>query len=248
MIGDACCATPPAGSGSPADLALLFLAGLTISVGHCTGMCGPLVGVVFGARDPERGSLARRLGAYHSGRLLSYAVIGAFFGLVSMFGLRGIGPSGQGALSVACGAAVIALGLELLGVRFVPPIGAVTTRTRPRGLIQVLFRGAMRRGDFPVGVVNGFLPCGPVLAAAIAAGAAAGPIRGAAAMLAYGLGTLPALVVLSVGVRRLPMHRLAHAQRIGAAVVVVTGIQMGLRGLASLGALDHVMLGKVMLW
>ena len=247
MIGDTCCATSPAGAtGSPADLALLFLAGLTISLGHCTGMCGPLIGVVFGGQ--KRGSLARRLGTYHSGRLLSYAVIGAFFGLVSMFGLRGIGASGQGALSLVCGAAVIALGLELLGVRFVPSLGAATTRARPRALIQALFRRAMRRGDFPIGVMNGFLPCGPVLVAALAAGAAAGPWRGAAAMLAFGLGTLPTLVVLSVGVRRLPVARLAQAQRVGAAVVVITGTQLSLRGLAALGAFDHVMLGKVMLW
>ena len=49
----------------------------------------------------------------------------------------------------------------------------------------------------PLGLALGFLPCGMVYAA-LAAAASAGPLLGGAAMLGFGIGTVPALVAVAV--------------------------------------------------
>jgi sulfite exporter TauE/SafE len=81
-------------------------------------------------------------------------------------------------------------------------------RAQPRlaGLVPALAGGAgfaslarpvARLGGLPLGLALGFLPCGMVYAA-LAGAASAGPLLGAAAMLAFGLGTVPALMVVAV--------------------------------------------------
>ena len=47
---------------------------------------------------------------------------------------------------------------------------------------------------YALGVVLGFLPCGLIYAALAAAAAAGDPLRGAAAMAAFALGTMPGLI------------------------------------------------------
>jgi hypothetical protein len=56
---------------------------------------------------------------------------------------------------------------------------------------------------FAAGLLWGWLPCGLVYAALLAAAMAGDPARGALAMLAFGLGTLPWLLAAGVGAARL---------------------------------------------
>jgi sulfite exporter TauE/SafE len=53
-------------------------------------------------------------------------------------------------------------------------------------------------GEYLLGVALGFLPCGFLYAAIAAAASSARPELGAAAMVAFGLGTAPALMVVGV--------------------------------------------------
>ena len=53
-------------------------------------------------------------------------------------------------------------------------------------------------GGYPLGVVLGFLPCGFLYAALTTTAASGSPLLGALGMLAFGLGTVPALVAVGV--------------------------------------------------
>ena len=71
------------GSAEPVSLALLFTTGLLMSLGHCIGMCGPIV-TAFALAQADAASsrwrLAVPLVVYQAGRVASYALIGVVMG------------------------------------------------------------------------------------------------------------------------------------------------------------------------
>ena len=107
-----------------------------------------------------------------------------------------------------------------------------------------------RRGAgawFLLGAANGFLPCGPVYA--VAAGTvAARPLAGAAAMLFFGLGTIPALLAFALGAARIGPAAQRRFNRLAAVVVLVIGAQLILRGAAALGWVGHLRFGSLVLF
>jgi sulfite exporter TauE/SafE len=251
-VDNSCCAAivDPSGTGGPVALGLLFTAGVTISLGHCVGMCGPIVAAIFG---PNAGSPAQalpRMGLYHLGRITSYVLIGAAFGPIgSATHLAGSAPTVQAIVALAAGVLIVFMALGLAGI--VPHVAALErTRFGMRVVraIQHTIRTRSRRRHFGLGVANGFLPCGPVLAAAAVAAAAASPLDGMLAMGVYGIGTVPALVALGFVVGRMSAVMRRRLVHVGAGLVLLVGVQLALRGLGALGAVDHLALGPVMLW
>lgn len=189
-------------------LASLFLAGLIGSATHCTGMCGPFVLSQTMARleavpaermrefDRLRGAA---LVPYHLGRASTYALLGAVLaslagGLVDLAGLRWF----SAALLVLAALFFAGYGLRALAVP-IPWLGSGGTswwsRTVAPTAAPFLRRPVGWRG-YILGVALGFLPCGLLygaLAAAAASGDAAG---GALAMIAFTVGTVPALLAI----------------------------------------------------
>jgi sulfite exporter TauE/SafE len=102
---------------------------------------------------------------------------------------------------------------------------------------------------FGLGIAWGFLPCGLVLAALLAAAAAGTPLLGGVTMLAFGVGTWPLTWGMQMLARR-PNWKTAvpHLRLIGAFAIVLFGVQMSLRGLAMWGWVSHLHVGSVMLW
>jgi sulfite exporter TauE/SafE len=185
----------------------LLLAGAAGSTMHCVPMCG---GFVLGqvadrmVRLPV-GRLCewRRVGTgallpYHLGRLTTYAALGAVSGVggAALGRLPWLGFASD-ALLLLGAALFVAHALRRLvpgAVKFVPiPDHA------PAGFARAIARGtAGISGGYPLGVALGFLPCGLLYAALATAAASGNPALGALAMLAFGLGTVPALMVVGV--------------------------------------------------
>jgi sulfite exporter TauE/SafE len=188
-----------------AALAAAFLAGLLGSL-HCVGMCGGFAAVC----SRSRGGLP----AWHAGRIATYALLG---GLAGVAGALLPGPAWIPAALAAVLLIWFALGLAGLvpEPRLVPPhlvaIGARAARsTSPAA--QIVF-----------GVVNGFLPCGLVYSALSIPIALADPLGGALAMVAFGAGTVPALSLAALGLRRLVLSSLWR-RRVFALLVLTTGL------------------------
>jgi sulfite exporter TauE/SafE len=87
-----------------------------------------------------------------------------------------------------------------------------------------------------------------VVAAALSAAAAAHVGTGMLLMTAYGLGTVPALVGLAVASHRAGPVVRRRFYRVGGVLILLVGLQLGLRGAAALGWVPHVHLGDVVLW
>jgi sulfite exporter TauE/SafE len=200
---------PLAGGGM---LLGLFVAGAAGSTLHCVPMCGGFVlGQVadrMAAMPAARLCEWRRVGAgvllpYHLGRLTTYAGLGAIAGLggaalarLPWFGLL------SAALLLA------AAGLFLLHAlrRAVPLLSRVLPglERAPRGWNQAIARltrnldRTRRSGGYVLGLALGFLPCGLLYAALAATAASGSPALGALGMLAFGLGTAPALMAVGI--------------------------------------------------
>jgi hypothetical protein len=217
-------------------------------------MCGPLIGAYGCAQRAggrERGALAVALGLYHTGRLSSYAALGALFGLLGAAGgLAGEHAAlGQAVLAIGASALMIFLGLGLLGLLPHRPAGWTgRIATRVMSAVRALFATRRAVGRFALGAAQGLLPCGPIYAVALAALGRGSASGGALALLAYGVGTLPVLFAVGFGLPQLGVNTRLRLHRLGAALVVLVAVQMGLRGLAVLELVPHVHLGEVVLW
>jgi uncharacterized protein len=220
-----------------AQLAAVFVVGL-LGGAHCVGMCGGIVAALTVRMPGERPRRSLSF-AYHAGRIATYCAAGAVAGAAGSLALLadGVVPV-QIALYVFAQLMLLALGLYLLGVpRYVEVFERagrrLWRRVQPRA--QALFPVRTPARAFGVGLAWGFLPCGlvySVLATAMVFGGAAG---GAAVMLAFGLGTLPALLAAGEVLPALERWRRSPwTRRIAGGAVVA----FGLLGLAHAAELD----------
>jgi sulfite exporter TauE/SafE len=186
----------------------LFVAGAAGSVVHCGPMCGVFVLGQMSERmarlPPQLLCERQRIGnglllPYHLGRLTTYAGLGALAaGSTAMFDqVAWFGRLSAGLLVIA---ALLFL-THALG-RFLPA-GARFDRA-PRvwgkligGVTRHIQRGSAS-GEYLLGAALGFLPCGFLYAAIVTAAASGRPAMGAAAMLAFGLGTTPVLMAIGI--------------------------------------------------
>ena len=188
--------------GSPGAIAGgLFATALIGSFAHCLPMCGPFVLMQSSVR-PGEPLLSRLSGAfllrYQAGRLLTYVTLGA------VAGGAGGWVAGQGALrwplALLLGLAALAFLAQAVGRLM--PISASAVAFLSRPLADLVVPAAARSaGGFRLGLLLGLLPCGFLYAALAAATATGSALGGASAMVAFGAGTVPALVLVSLAGR-----------------------------------------------
>jgi sulfite exporter TauE/SafE len=226
----------------------LFLTGLLGSLGHCLGMCGPLV-MMVSARSQANGTARffRHL-VYHGARIGVYAGMGIAVGSVGSVVMGANGHLGRlsGIVSLVLGSGVVLLGLGYLGWL---PLGRLEGANAwlSRAMSRALRQGGLK-GVATLGALNGLLPCGLVYSALLAAAARGHPLASGAAMVVFGAGTLPALLVVGIGAGALGVGVRRFFSRMAGFLIMLIGCQLMLRGLAGLGLVPHVRLGGLMLW
>ncbi|MCC6211892.1 MAG: sulfite exporter TauE/SafE family protein [Burkholderiales bacterium] len=176
----------------------MLAAGLASGV-HCVGMCGGIVAAfdlkrVIPIREENR--WGRRL-AFNCGRVCTYAAAGALAGSLGAAVYAAVALPAQAMLQFAACAMLVLVGLYLVGAErvFAPleALGAPLWRRLQPLAARLLSAPTLARA-YLAGLAWGWLPCAMVYAALAAAALAGGAARGALAMLAFGLGTLPFLL------------------------------------------------------
>jgi sulfite exporter TauE/SafE len=212
------------------SLLSLFLVGL-LGGTHCAGMCGGIVGALSMQAAQGRAALPIHL-AYNFGRIASYVIAGAVAGTVG-YAFGNLLPVQRG-LYLFASLMLVALGFYLLGAT--QALAAVERggqwlwrRVQPATRRFMPVRGPAQA--FPLGMLWGWLPCGLVYSALTTALASGSALRGALAMLAFGLGTLPNLLLAGLLLARFRRFAQARATRIVSGLLVLT---FGLYGLANL--------------
>jgi hypothetical protein len=204
-------------------LGAMLLLGLAGGL-HCIGMCGGIVGAFSSQVVLPRGRLQRMQIAFNAGRISSYAAAGAVAGLVGAGAYAAAARPAQSAVYILSGVLVVLVGVHVAGWR--GPLALLERAGRPLWRhVQPLAARALPARSLPqayaAGLAWGFLPCGLVYAALAAAAASGSAVLGAAAMLAYGLGTLPWLLAAGLAAARLRAWALRPAPRraLGAALI-----------------------------
>lgn len=201
-----------------------LLTGLAGSL-HCVGMCGPLALALPVGRFPvgHRG-LARAV--YHAGRLSAYGLLGAVVGSVGQGLLLA---NLQRPLSVLAGILLLGwvLGAQLVPNRWLKSVGV----RQLTGSFTRLLRHPTLWHMTGLGFLNGLLPCGSVYLALVGALALSSPADGAMYLLFFGLGTLPAMLSVSLVLHQLtPALRRRFSRSLPVMTVIIALLLIG-RGL-----------------
>jgi uncharacterized protein len=250
-----------------ADLAAALVLGL-VGAPHCVAMCGGIVALaqapvgvasapgveaarvhlplVVAGRDGGLVGLVGPVGlvgAQSAGRLMIYASGGAIVGglgsIAAAVSIRGV----QSILEVVSGVVMVATALLVAGTlparASIERLGVpVWKRLEPLARRRLPLRTS--RDALLFGAVWGFLPCGLVYSALAMAAGSGSLASGATTMLAFGAGTLPALVAMGAlagALRRVARHR---AARVGVVILLAAfGVQRLERGLRPTPACVH---------
>jgi sulfite exporter TauE/SafE len=221
----------------------MFMLGLGTSL-HCVSMCGPLV-LTYAVKGEEDGPWYRKLTpnlAYQGAKVVSYMLVGLLLGAIGgFFNLDALRPY----VYYVAGVFMIVLGLGMTGK---VAWAARLTPAPPKALITVLSK--MRRKSVsdakeghsslatPItfGLMTGLLPCGPLMAAQVAAAASGSAISGSLGMAAFALGTAPLMVAFGTAGSLIPRVWKSRMMTVLAVGVIVFGAVFINRGLVATGA------------
>lgn len=186
--------------GLPASL---FMAGLVGGATHCTFMCAPFVLAQTDNEMQMKRPANYLLLPYHLGRMTTYVMLA--IAVSSLLNLAFIFSDMRALISapLLMIAAVIfmisafpkltALFPWAANIHFTAHYGFITR------LATKLMKGSGILKRYLLGVLLGFIPCGLVIAALMAAASAPTPFHAGASMAAFTLGTVPALVLVALG-------------------------------------------------
>jgi sulfite exporter TauE/SafE len=205
-----------------------FIIGLAGSL-HCLGMCGP---IALALPVPAGGQLTKVAGRalYNFGRITTYATLGLLIGL---FGQSLSLALSQQKLSVSIG--IIMLLLIVLPGKATHRLNAFAPVARFTGRVKRQFSGLFRKRSlsalFGLGLLNGLLPCGMIYVALAGAVATGSGVTGMAYMALFGLGTLPMMLSISLGVQWLNIQWRNKLLRVVPVFTVLLAFMLILRGL-----------------
>jgi sulfite exporter TauE/SafE len=179
-----------------------FTLGLAGSV-HCLGMCGGIAAAA-GTRTQSAGSSVGAALAgltFNLGRIASYALLGLAVGAIvgAAISQVPVRPFAV-ALRALAGLLMFFMGLSLLTGKDLLSLeragGRLWGRLRPLTGRALALPPALRFGA--LGLLWGFLPCGLVYSALALSAASGSMLAGGVTMLAFGLGTLPAMLAVTL--------------------------------------------------
>ncbi len=223
-------------TGSDVSYGTAFLIGLIASVSSCLAVVGGLV-LSLSASSAREGGTWRTQALFHAGRL------GGFFFLGGLVGLLGnslhLGLTANIVLSVLVALVMLVLGVNLLDVfsfakRFQLALPARFSRHIARGAKHDHYLAPI-----VVGVGTFFLPCGFTQSMQIYALSTGSFSQGALTMIAFALGTLPMLALLSFG-----SLNIAHKPwkgiffKTAGIIVIALALVNGANALATAGVID----------
>ena len=211
---------------------LLFVVGLLTGF-HCVGMCGGFV-VSYTAKGVKEGKKPSQLHlSYGIGKVISYTVIGAIFGLLGS--IIAFTPAMRGWAGILAGLFLVIFGLKMLNI--IPALRKFKL-VMPQFLNKFLRKGKKEHSNNPliIGLLNSFMiACGPLQAIYIMAAGTGSMLEGAKLLFIFALGTLPVMLgfgYLTSIISKKATHKILKASGV---IVIILGLIMINRGLSLTG-------------
>lgn len=195
--------------------AMLFVIGLLTSF-HCIAMCGGLN--LAGSLQNER--VLKSTVLYNLGRLVSYTVIGGLLGALGS--VLAITLKMRAIIGILAGIVMVFMGIKMMNCF---PFMKKLYIPMPKSLKKKLFQ-RKHNSSFYIGLVNGFMPCGPLQTMQLLAIAGGSFLGGALSMFFFCLGTVPLLLLFGLAVGTLKNKAKQIMALVGGTLIVVFGVYM----------------------
>lgn len=202
----------------------IFIVGLLSSL-HCIGMCGGIM--MSQSISIKEDSIINKLKPsllYNLGRLISYTTLGGIVGGIgSVFSLS---TTMQAFIFIFAGIFMIFMGFNMSGFK-----------TFRKFTIKLPWNNCKTNENKPfiVGLLNGFMPCGPLQTMQLYALATGSILSGALSMFFFSLGTIPLMLIFGALANVLNKKNSKKLIKLSGLIIIVLGFSMANRGLALTG-------------
>ena len=203
---------------------MALLMGFTGSL-HCAGMCGPIMWIMpFQVYSGFKKAIAIAL--YHAGRISVYALMA-----VVLHSFRSLfAPQVQQSISI-----ILGCGMLLIGILSFIPNHSLKVRLPWTEYVKSKLGSVIGKPGLimltSAGLLNGLLPCGLVYMALSASMSVPTSINAVAFMFAFGVGTVPMLIGITILKSKLSFLQYRQIKKLVPIVVFVFGFLFILRGM-----------------
>ena len=197
---------------------MLIVTGMLTSI-HCISMCGAIN--LIATVTPNYSRNLKRPLLYNLGRVISYTIIGGIAGAIgSVLSIH----------NTITGIIILLASLVMLGMSF-NMLGIISFKL-PRFIKWKPKRKSTN--SFVVGILNGFMPCGPLQAMQLYALSTGSIVTGAFSMFLFGIGTVPLMLLVGVLFNVIKGKGKILINKIAAVLILVLSLVMLNRGLLTL--------------
>lgn len=211
-----------------ASLFMLFIVGVLSSL-HCVGMCG---GIMLTQTLDKDNLLSTKKSSfyislkYNLGRVISYTLLGGIIG--SLGSIFSVSMKVQGIIQLLASIFMIVTGLNMFGFKLFKNIN-----------ISIPFIkkdcNQNSKNPFIVGLLNGFMPCGPLQTMQIYALSTGSFVMGSLSMLVFSLGTVPLMLGFGYISSILSKNLSNKIFKYSGVFIIILGLSMGQRGISLSG-------------
>ncbi|MCI6266786.1 MAG: sulfite exporter TauE/SafE family protein [Erysipelotrichaceae bacterium] len=192
---------------------MLFITGFLTSI-HCVSMCGA-INLVAVVNHSSKRNLKRPI-LYNLGRVISYTLLGGIVGIIG--NILSFDEKVSGIIIISTAIIMFLMVLNMLGILNFKNFK--------------VFQGKiLSRNPFVIGLFNGFMPCGPLQAMQVYALSTGSFIKGALAMLLFGLGTVPLMLLAGFALNFVKGKGKILVNKIASVMILLLSIVMLNRGL-----------------
>lgn len=209
-----------------ASYAVLFVVGVLTSI-HCVGMCGGIMlsQSLSGESKSKLEAIKPSL-LYNLGRVISYTILGGIVGaLGSVFSLS---ITTKAALQIFAGIFMIMMGFNMAGF-------SIFRKFNIKLPISVCKAKNKSSSPFIVGILNGFMPCGPLQTMQLFALGTGSAFKGALSMFMFSIGTVPLMLTFGALSGLLSKGYTKKILKFSGVLIIILGLIMGNRGFALAG-------------
>jgi sulfite exporter TauE/SafE len=199
-----------------------FVLGLAGSA-HCAAMCGPVLLVLTRGAHSSARTARRAALVYHASRIAMYVLLAVPAGYAG----RALAAEGLGrVLAILAGVVLLFAAAASGGHTWFRPV----SRAWSAAVVRLGVRATALTRRYPLagyavlGMVNGLVPCGLVYAAATSAAAFGAVSASVLFMAGFGLGTVPALLGLTMAAVSIPLPLRRRLGFVGPAIMAIAGL------------------------
>ncbi|RZV22395.1 sulfite exporter TauE/SafE family protein [Vibrio alginolyticus] len=211
-----------------------------VGAGHCMGMCGGIASLLTMCSSAKNKTTPLIPLFYNLGRLISYTLIGALVGgaISGLSELSGLTHS-LAWLRLIAALFMILVALYIAkwwqGLLLIEKLGQYIWRfISPAGKNLLPLKHPLHA--LPFGFIWGWLPCGLVYSALTWSAVSGSAMNGGLIMLAFGLGTLPAMLIIGYGANHFQkLQKSLIFRNISALILIGYGTYTAVGALALLG-------------